>query len=1032
MLLKFLNGIDQFLSWFARIVSEPATSFCEIETVDPETQALVASDGSLATVIRLHGSMRLVGPAEFEDLAEKIAGTLGNFLRESGHALQVHWVRDPGGASDLVREALEPARQQCERMGLALHDLLDEKEREIARYVTYESVSLVCWTHPRVLTPVESKAARAQQKIDNKAFERLLFAEAQNPRVILAALRNRHVAFVSSVRSELRESGLAADVLEPHDALHAMRHSVDPPWTPRDWRACIPGDRIPVRFAMRDTETSSVWWPPLPSQVWPRDAKVIEGRFVQVGDLIHAPMYVERPPQRLEPFDRLLKRAGNLDRTMPWSVSILLQGGGLRRVTTRGAIASVIASMNSENKMLRDAVRSLKEYAQTHPVCSMQVSFNTWAPAGKLDVLRTRASRLAQAMIDWGACEVREVTGDPVEGLTGCALGLTARSIAAVAAAPVADVARLLPVTRPASPWITGAELFTSPDGKLMPFQPGSALQTTWTQIYVGQPGSGKSVQMVKQHLATILAPSGTDTLAQIAILDIGPSASGLHSLIYNALPASKRHLVNHYRLRNTPEFSCNPFDLQLGCMYPLPEERAFLVDLITMIVTPPETGVPYEGTVDLAGMVIDEMYRSLENSTRGNPHRFEPGVDTAVDEALGRHAIESPADASWYEVRDLLFRAGDSHAATLAQRHAVPVLSDAAVAARSNTVRDVYGRKFISGEGSETLPEAFSRMITAACREYKILATQTRFDLGESRITIMDLDEVAKSGGPGSSKQTAIMYALALYMLTRHFTLTGENLRDMPEAYRRYHYPRVQAVGKELKTLHCDEFHRIDKNFSPVIRNRIKVMAREGRKWGVQIMLGSQRMSDFDDEIIDMSTGIYLMEVPGESMVEEYTKRFGLSETERIALREGVRAPQPGGAQFFCRMKLKDGNFNQLLRNPAGPIELWAFSTTAEDKVIREMVYRALGPAEGRLALAQAYPGGSAKKDCDSRKLRYAAEGRSSASDDDSDLFATVAREIVEAALARQSDRRTQEAADQARRRDSTRTPAGAGPASS
>jgi intracellular multiplication protein IcmB len=1015
---KVLQGVDDFLSWFAKIVGEPATSFCEIETIDPETGSLVASDGSLATVIRLHGSARLVGAAEFGEVVSRLSNTLSNFLAGSGHSLQVYWARDPAAAADQVREVLAPARAQARNLELTFEDLLDEKEREIARWVTFETVCFVLWTHPSILTPAESKSARAQQKVETEPFSALLFSDAQNPRVMLSALRNRHAAYASSIRSELRELGLVAEQLDAHDALHAMRFSVDAAWSPRDWRACIPGDKIPVRFPMRSNETSAVWWPPLASQVWPRDAKVLDGRFLQVGDLIHAPMYVERPSARIEPFDRLLQRTMNLEKTMPWSVSILLHGGGLKQMSLKSSMAGVLAALSADNALLRDAARQLKDFSNTGSVCSMQIVFNTWAPVGKMDLLRQRASRMAQAMIDWGGCEVREVTGDPVEGFTCSALGLSSRSIATVAAAPVMDVIPMLPLTRPASPWVTGAELFTSPDGKLMPYQPGSSLQTTWISLFAAGPGAGKSVQMTKQHVATILAPSGLDTLPPIAIIDIGPSSSGLYSLLYNALPASKRHQVNCYRLRNTVEFACNPFDLQLGCMYPLPEERSFLVDLLTMVVTPAETGVPYEGTVDLAGMVIDEMYTSLENSTRGNPHRYDPGVDLKVDEAIMRYSIDVPNNGCWYEVRDLLFAVGATHEAHLAQRHAVPVLSDAASAARSNTVRDVYGRKFVSGEGSETLPEAFSRMIQAACREYKILSMPTRFDLGESRVTIMDLDEVAKSGGAGSAKQTAIMYALAMYMLTRQFTLTQDNLRDMPAMYNRYHYPRVQALAKELKTLHCDEFHRMDKHFSPMIRNRVKVLGREGRKLNIQVMLGSQRMSDFDDELIDMATSVYIMEVPGEGMIAEYASRFGLSSTEQIALRAGLRGPQAGGAQFFARMKLKEGNFNQLLKNPAGPIELWACSTTAEDKDIRQMVYEALGPVEGRMALAQAYPGGSAKRDCDARKAKF-LEGRGSFSADiETDLYAAVAREICDAYKARQNARLATEVGEQERRR--------------
>jgi intracellular multiplication protein IcmB len=46
------------------------------------------------------------------------------------------------------------------------------------------------------------------------------------------------------------------------------------------------------------------------------------------------------------------------------------------------------------------------------------------------------------------------------------------------------------------------------------------------------------------------------------------------------------------------------------------------------------------------------------------------------------------------------------------------------------------------------------------------------------------------------------------------------------------------------------------------------------------------------------------------------------------------------------------------------GPIELWAFSTTAEDAMVRNQLYRHLGPAEARRFLALLFPNGSVAKE--------------------------------------------------------------------
>ena len=995
---KISSLLDDALSALSDIFKEPATSFVEPETVDTDKKSLISSDGSMMTVIDVQGSTRLIGEEEFDDITTRISNTLDSFLKEKGHSLQVYYIRDPEGAEELVRRVLEPARKQAESLQLAFGDLLDEKEREISKWISFEKVYFVIWTHPASLSPIEEKAARNNQNKTNEVFNGMNFSGAQSPLGLLQELRNRHQAFADSLSSELKDCGILNEKMNAHDAVYAMRTSVDPQWTPREWRAVLPGDRIPVRFPIREKEMGAVWWPPLASQIWPRDAETIENRFVKIGDRIHAPMYVEIPGIRCEKFQRLIERTIGIDKKMPWSVSFMIKTDPLKKMGLKATIASVLAVANSDNPYIRDAIKALKEYSKEGAVVQYQVCFNTWAYIGDELKLRQRASRLSQAFIDWGGAETREVTGDPVEGFTSCALGLTSNSIATEAATPLVDVVPMLPFTRPTSPWSSGAELFTTPDGKLMPYQPGSEKQTTWISLFFGGPGSGKSMQAFKQNFATCLAPMpGATRLPYISIIDIGPSSSGLVSLLKNALPVSFQHHVNHYRLRNTTDYQVNLFDLQLGMDTPLPEERATLVDLLSMLATPAETGVPYEGTAELVGMVIDYMYKNVMDNERGTPNEYSPNQDLKVDQALERIGYKAEPKDTWYQIRDLLYRAGDSHSASLAQRYAVPILSDAASAARSNAVTDIYGKKLTSGPGSETLPEAFSRMIQAACREYKIFNGPTKFDIGESRVTILDLDEVAKGSGPAGIKQIAVMYGTAIYLLCRNFTLTNDNLRDFPDEYRPYHYPRVLAVAKELKTIFCDEFHRTGQSFSTMLRERIKVYGREGRKWNLQVMLGSQRLDDFDTEMIDMATSIFIMERPDEGLVAKYRDRFGLTNTEQNVLRHNIKGPRAGGATFFARMKTKDGPYNQLLRNPAGPLELWAGSTTAEDKMIREMVYSALGPEAGRMALAQAYPGGSAKSEVDARKEAMLLKGVSLATGEEDDLFKIMAKEVID-----------------------------------
>jgi intracellular multiplication protein IcmB len=139
----------------------------------------------------------------------------------------------------------------------------------------------------------------------------------------------------------------------------------------------------------------------------------------------------------------------------------------------------------------------------------------------------------------------------------------------------------------------------------VFPYQTGTNLTTTWFDLIFAQPGAGKSVLLNSLNLATIMTP-GLSELPFVAVVDIGPSSSGLISLIREALPLNRQHEAAYYRLQMGHQYAINPFDTQAGCRTPLPDERSFLVELMTLLCTPPGFDKPYDGMQQLCGLVVD------------------------------------------------------------------------------------------------------------------------------------------------------------------------------------------------------------------------------------------------------------------------------------------------------------------------------------------------------------------------------------------------------------------------------------------
>ncbi len=70
-----LNSIDSILAWFSTELGQTVESYCEIETAENRT-TLVARDGSLVSLIRIHGVTRLIGTEEFNRIHDGLTHSL--------------------------------------------------------------------------------------------------------------------------------------------------------------------------------------------------------------------------------------------------------------------------------------------------------------------------------------------------------------------------------------------------------------------------------------------------------------------------------------------------------------------------------------------------------------------------------------------------------------------------------------------------------------------------------------------------------------------------------------------------------------------------------------------------------------------------------------------------------------------------------------------------------------------------------------------------------------------------------------------
>jgi len=408
----------------------------------------------------------------------------------------------------------------------------------------------------------------------------------------------------------------------------------------------------------------------------------------------------------------------------------------------------------------------------------------------------------------------------------------------------------MLPWNRTASPWESGSVLFRRPDGGIWPYDPsGRRKRPLVCDVFVAPPASGKSVLANTINIGLCLSSAVMGNqgakLPLIGKADIGKSAEGFVQLLQEALGPERRRQAIFVSLQLAPGFEFNIFDLQVGCEYPLPLERAFLQNFLLLATLPPDALTPFEGMAQMISLVIDEAYRLCTERGEGSKH-YRRGVEPEVDRAIDRHGVDLHDESPyWRDVVNGLCDVGEHRLAERAQRHAVPILQDLVGAVRTDQVRDLFDTLKIT-QTDERASQTFERYLDDLIRRFPTLNAPTQLDFGPARVIVLDLQAVAPTGSASANRQTEMMFLLARHILGRNFFLHPDYLPFVPDRVKEYHRKRFTEVYETVKRLDYDEWHRTAG--SPLVQAMAELDVREGRKHNTQIGFASQRLSDFSE----------------------------------------------------------------------------------------------------------------------------------------------------------------------------------------
>jgi hypothetical protein len=968
--------------------------YCNLESVDdePSKTVLVTKDGGLCSFIEIRGGFTIIGDNRFSEQLELFVSKLSGALSKQGFRLQFVFSRDPENSYRPIVGSLSSVRRTIKNLELDIMDMIDEREKVLSEKTSAERCFLVITTLPTVLPPsgVNEAIKDRVEKVKDLKIGIKPGEFAQSPFFAIQAIRETHSGIVSSITNALREV-CQLDLLTVHEAVRSLKMEINSPMTSDTWKPSLLGDKISPRLIKESgnaRDVSHIMNPDISFQLFNQQPSIAEEdkTLVKIGDTYSAPLMVDIPPQDPQNFMELFK---NIPDDIPWRWSFTIETGHnkvLGKIGNKHTFASFLAFTSGRNKLIKAAAEELMNMAnggETLVMCYM--SLCTWAEDYKQ--ARRRKQILAQAIQNWGHIDVIDESGDAIEAWANTLPGMSAHPISNSFPMPLIDAMSMTPFLRPASPWKNGSVLFRTIDNKIFPFWPGSSLQTSWTDLVFAPPGFGKSFYLSASNMGLITAPGNT-ALPRIAIIDIGFSSAAFVNMVQSALPAHKKYLAQSFKMEMTRNFAINPFDTPLGCRRPLSVDREFLINFLSLVLTPAGSRDSILRLSELVGSLIDSMYLYFDDNN--NPNPYEKGVDTKVDKTIEEYNIRISNEATWWNVVDALFEAGLYVDASLAQRYAVPTLNDAtSVLTNDHSIRDIFGDAKYQGE---SIINFVNSMIVSATKDYVILSQPSAFDIGNARIVSMDLSSVAKSGSDQADKKTGVMYMLARQVLCREFYRNEtDTLPEIPVKYRHYHAKKIEEDSTVPKKICMDEFHRT-KNCQPV-RNQSVVDIREGRKFNVHIALLSQMIDDFDDAMIELATNVYILSKGiAEDTVEKIKTKFSPSEDAIKALRMHVTGPTKEGSSMLYMGALRGGTgVEHIIRLTLGAVEVWAYSTTHEDVKLRKKLTDDVGLNNALRILSSEFPGGTAKDYIQSRNLIGA-----DVNDENNNIFDIIKGELI------------------------------------
>lgn len=985
------------------------------------TNCILNKDGSLTTIIAINGSFTIMGDNNFDEMANYLMSNLKGLLKKQGHSLSVSYNKDNFLTKNKIRESLSAGWRKG-AYGFQVADILTQQEDVLSDRVSYEQGYLTITTSTNILP--KATANKARKKARNafmEATKKYLsngeqIKNTQIPRIFVKDILKTHDAFVSNINNILKEF-LDTKILNHHEAVKELRTYYYPESSGPFFKAKIYNNYAEISVSDNskelssqkksdliiesdkkgeDSDISNLLYPGLTEQIILSDGFLEDDRIkesgvngvVKIGKRYYAPILLSSPPEMQLRFDDLFK---SIDFDIPFRMTMNLETGFdkfIGKLSMIKVAATMLAVTNSDNKRIKEASSTLIDNFKNGydiPINTHTI-FITWGKTP--EIADSNRDNIVSAIQSWGSADAVAEFSDPYLSCLEAIPSFTKKRTSTGFIKSLSEVILSLPYTRPSSPWKDGTLTFYTKENKTWPYSLGSSEQQTWIELISAGPGSGKSVWMAASNISLLLSEPN-DNLPKIGIIDVGPSSKYMCDLMQSMLPDNLKSEVASYKIKMDENYAFNPFDTMLGCRYPVAQDKSFLINFLTLVLTPIDSSGDIQGLTELVSLLIAEAYKYCDpDENLEECVKYSKGIIPELDKAIIDYEITledglpivDKSTPLFYIVDALMNMITDSNGdynaeleliAKKVQSFAVPRLPIlSSVLNKTQIIRDQY-----KDDKGKDLLAMCTRQITFAVGAYPILVYPSRFDIGTASIVSLDLSEIVQSGSKTkqSVREASISYLLARFMIGKNYYRDKDTVQEkaVPEKYRKYHLSWIEKEHVRKKRLCMDEFHTTDA--TPEMKSQVEMDMRTGRKYNVIVTLASQRDADFSNTMRELSTTTFIMGKSSQSVRMQQQKEYGLDNDIMDALKNYVTSPTAKGSSMIIFGESKKSSFSQMVYYLPPPLIIWGLSTTTEDVTLREYIRDREGDyLKGLVKLSQVFRQGTAKSTFE----RYKAKG--------------------------------------------------------